>query len=84
MAFKPIFPQLLTRFSTLPLSNVLENVSKHFLSLSVIRQKYESQNGCNKKAKRAKFFEKQIFLTLPSSPKMLENLACFVFLLPPF
>ena len=30
---------------------------------SVIRQKGESQNGGNEKAKHAKFFEKQTFLT---------------------
>ena len=33
------------------------------LKLSVIRQKAESQNGCFKKAKQAKFFEKRTFLT---------------------
>ena len=31
--------------------------------LSLIRQKGESQNGCFRKAKHAKFSEKQIFLT---------------------
>ena len=33
------------------------------VNLSVIRQKGESQNGCNKKAKRAKYFKKRTFLT---------------------
>ena len=33
------------------------------LNLSVIRQKGESQNGCFKKTKHAKFCEKRTFLT---------------------
>ena len=35
----------------------------HFLKSLVIRQKGESQNGCFKKTKHAKFFEKRIFFT---------------------
>ena len=34
-----------------------------YVNSSVIRQKGESQNGCFKKAKHAKFSEKQTFLT---------------------
>ena len=63
---------------------------------SVIRQKGESQNGCFKKTKHAKFSEKQIFLTAwyehirvrtrtyayqgVRIVPFSENLACFVFL----
>ena len=46
-----------------------------YLSSSVIRQKGESQNGCFKKTKHAKFSEKVRFS---------QNLACFVFLKHPF
>ena len=42
---------------------------------SVIRQKGESQNGCFKKAKHAKIFEKQTFFVCFS-----KILACFSFL----
>ena len=45
-----------------------DNSGKNILnvneSTSVIRQKGESQNGCYKKTRRAKFFEKRTFLTL--------------------
>ena len=66
--------------------------------MSVRGQKGESQNGCFKKAKHAKFSEKRTFLT-PNFPKKLiflgpyqrvrnvcfsENLTCFVFLKHPF
>ena len=58
----------------------------HFY-LSVIRSKGESQNGCFKKTKHVKFFEKQIFFTPLirtrrglKSVRFLENLTCFVFL----
>ena len=44
---------------------------------SEIRQKRKSQDGGNKKAKHAKFFEKRTFLTL-RYVGFLENLACFV------
>ena len=65
---------------------------------SVVRQKGESQNGCFKKIKHAKFFEKEHFLPLDIATLLLascayqgvlnvrfsENLACFVFLKHPF
>ena len=58
---------------------------------SVIRQKWESQNGGNKKAKHAKFSEKRTFFTpryahVSGGKKcsFSQNLACFTFLLPPF
>ena len=35
-----------------------------YINKSVIRQKGESQTGCFKKTKHAKFFEKRTFLTL--------------------
>ena len=55
---------------------------------SVIRQKGESQNGCFKKTKHAKFSEERTFLTPWNARayqgvrnvRFLENLACFVFL----
>ena len=62
----------------------------------VIRQKSESQNGGNKKAKYAKFSEKRTFFTPwyahvrtcayqgVRNARYLENLACFAFLLTPF
>ena len=40
-----------------------ETLMKNILFSSVIRQKGESKNGCFKKIKRAKFFEKRTFLT---------------------
>ena len=56
--------------------------------LSLITQKGESQNGGNKKAKYAKFSEKQTFLTCAyqwvRNVRCLENLVCFPFLLHPF
>ena len=54
--------------------------------MSVIRQKGESQNGGNKKAKQAKFSEKRTFLTPWGVRNVLfsKNLACFAFLLPLF
>ena len=45
--------------------------------MSVISQKGESQNGCCKKKKHAKFSEKR-------NVHFSENLACFVFLKYPF
>ena len=62
---------------------------------SVIRQKGESQNGCFKKTKHAKFSEKQTFLTPDMHTctcdyqgvrivRFSENLACIVFLKHPF
>ena len=60
---------------------------------SVIRQKDESQYGCFKKTKQAKFSEKQTFLTPwyahacvsgGNKCSFLENLACFAFLKRPF
>ena len=60
----------------------------------VIKQKGESQNGCFKKTKPAKFSEKRTFLTPCKkvccayqgviNTRFSENLACFVFLKPPF
>ena len=44
----------------------------------VIRQKSESQNGCFKKTKHAKFFEKGTFLT-PWYPHVLEGKKCSFF-----
>ena len=41
----------------------LQYVGKLKTSLLVIRQKGESQNGCLKKTKHAKFSEKRTFLT---------------------
>ena len=38
-------------------------IAVNTFSLSVIRQKGESQNGGNKKTKHAKFSEKRTFLT---------------------
>ena len=59
-------------------------------SSTAIRQKGESQNGCFKKTKHAKFPEKQIFTPLirtrtcayngARNVHFSENLACFVFL----
>ena len=46
-------------------------------NLLVIRQKSESQNGDNKKAKHAKFFG-------VGNIRFSENLACIAFLLPSF
>ena len=62
------------------------------LKSSVIRQKGESQNGCFKKTKHAKFFEKRTFLASwyarayqgVRNVRFSENLACFVFLKHPF
>ena len=62
---------------------------------SIIRQKGESQNGGNKKTKHAKFSAKTnisypLIRTRTSAYQGVrnvcfsENLACFVFLLPPF
>ena len=57
---------------------------------SVIRQKGESQNGCFKKTKHAKFYKKRIFLTRTCAYqgarniRFSENLACFIFLKHPF
>ena len=53
---------------------------------SVIRQKGESQNGCFKKTKHAKFSKKRTFLTpwYARNVRFSENLACFVFLKHPF
>ena len=48
------------------------------------------EDGCNKKAKHAKFSEKRTFPTLwyahvgVRNVRFSENLACFAFLLPPF
>ena len=39
------------------------NTYRITLNSSVIRQKGESQNGCLKKTKHVKFFEKRTFLT---------------------
>ena len=50
---------------------------------SVIRQKGKSQNGCYKKTKHAKFYEKRTVRTV-TNVHLSENLACFVFSLPPF
>ena len=64
------------------------------LTLSLIRQNGKSQNGGNKKIRHAKFSEKRTFLTpwyayvrVCVRRKVYffsENLACFVFVLPPF
>ena len=55
------------------------------LKPSVIGQKDESQNGCFKKTKHAKFSEKRTFLTpWYAHVRFSENLACFVFLKHPF
>ena len=53
------------------------------LESSVIRQKGESQNGCFKKTKHAKFSEKRT-CAYQGVRKFSENLACFVFLKHPF
>ena len=50
---------------------------------SVIRQKGESQDGGNKKTKQAKFSENRTFLKGVRNIRFSENLACFVFLIPP-
>ena len=71
-------------------------VSIFSCSSLVIRQKNESQNGGNKKAKHAKFSEKRTFFTPwyvhvrtcayqgVRNARYLENLAYFAFLLTPF
>ena len=61
------------------LQNIFRNI------LSVIREKDESQNGGNKKAKVAKFSEKQTFLSFQGlrNVRFSEYLVCFAFLLPP-
>ena len=58
---------------------------------SVIRQRGESESGCFKKPKHAKFSEKRTFFTPVSCADQgvknvcfSENLACFVFLKHPF
>ena len=64
------------------------NVTNYYTEVksSVIRQKGESQNGCFKKTKHAKFSKKRIFLTRTCAYqgarniRFSENLACFVFL----
>ena len=64
-------------------------------NVSLIRKKGEFQNGGNKKAKHAKFSEKQTFSTAwyanarvrvggVRNVPFSENLACFAVLLPPF
>ena len=80
--------------------NKLKCISFSFFYFVRNKQKGESQNGCFKKTKRAKFSEKQTFLTPSPSPtpplirtstykglrnvRFLENLTCFAFPLPPF
>ena len=64
------------------------------LNSSVIRQKGESESGCFKKTKHAKFSENRTFLTPwyahvrvrigVRNARFSENLACFVFLKHPF
>ena len=55
------------------------------LTPSVIWQKGESQNGGNKNTKHAKFSEKRTFFTHTyTHVSFSENLAYFVFLVPPF
>ena len=44
------------------ISNIMWTIVKLFKS-SVIRQKCESENGCSKKRKHAKFSEKRTYLT---------------------
>ena len=58
-------PQISTDFNT-NLKRLEKVVSQEGLTrkLSVRRQKDESQNGCFKKTKHAKFSEKRTFLTL--------------------
>ena len=63
---------------------------------SVIREKGESQNGCNKKTKHAKFPKKKTNISYPlirtcrcayqgvMNVRFSKNLACFVSLLHPF
>ena len=61
---KNILPQqsqIITHFTNFPANMFLVGVGKNISS--VIRQKGESQNGCFKKTKEAKFSEKWIFLT---------------------
>ena len=41
--------------------------------MSVIRQKEESQNGCFKKAKHAKIFEKQIFTSWYAHVRLITD-----------
>ena len=47
--------------------NINSNVNNLLIAATslVIRQKGEPQNGCFRKAKQAKLFEKQIFFNLP-------------------
>ena len=52
---------------------MIKTVKLHFVG---IRQKDESQNGCFKKTKHVKFFQRDV--------RFSENLACFVFLKHPF
>ena len=64
----------------------VDAVSNGLIS-SVINQKGESQNGCFKKIKHAKFSEKRTFLTLWYAyvpVRISEILACFIFLKHPF
>ena len=57
----------------------------YYMMASVIRQKGESQNGGNKKAKYAKFSEKRTCAYQGvRNVRFLETLACFAFLLPLF
>ena len=79
------------------MKRTFDSVTKFHLNfflptLSVRRQKYESQNGCFKKTKHAKFSEKRTFthtlvrVRIRGSEMFVfsENLACFVFLERPF
>ena len=52
------------------LENINKKVNHHKNSLPVIRQKSDSQNGDNKKAKHAKSSEKRTFLTYQRVTKM--------------
>ena len=57
----PQYSQIITHFTNFPANMFLVGVRKNISS--VIRQKGESQNGCFKKTKHAKFSEKRTFLT---------------------
>ena len=65
-----------------------ESAKIHFINLSVIKQKGESQNGCFKKAKHATFSEKRTFTSCAyqgvRNVRFSENVARFVFLKHPF
>ena len=68
-----------------PIMSLKGNIGLKWVNIrhitSAIRQKSESQNGCFKKTKHARFSEKRTYTYQGvRSVRFSENLACFVFL----